>query len=130
MINIHLLSKFSSEMISYCMNQLPIQYFLLTKSEAKLFQYINQFHSNGCLADRKQLDYSRLDSVYITPFIPFLHFYQFILSNSKFIKSNPRRFSSKYNEPIIGNESLTVIEGMTYLILRLEREKTKFKKIF
>jgi hypothetical protein len=105
-INIHLLSKFSSEIISYYMNQSPIQYFSLTQSEAKLFQYINQFHSNGYLADRKQLDYSRLDSAYITPFIPFLHFYQFILSNSKFIKNNTLRFSSKYKKPIIGNEIL------------------------
>ncbi len=104
LINIHLLSKFSSETISYCMKQSPIHYFSLTQAEAKLFHYINQFHSNGYLANYKKLDYSRLDSAYITPFIPFVHFYQFISSTSQSIQNNAFCFSSKYNKTILGKD--------------------------
>lgn len=78
MIHIHLLSKYPSEFLSICMKQFPLEYLTLTKSEAKLFQYINQFHSNGSLDKRNQLDYSRKDTAFITPLTPFLQFYQFI----------------------------------------------------
>ncbi|CAF1046425.1 unnamed protein product [Adineta steineri] len=108
MINIHLLSNFSSEIISYCMNQLPIHYFSLTEYEAKLFQYINKFHSNSFLSKNNQLNYSRLDLVYITPFIPFVQFYQFISLHSQTIKDNEIWISSKYNKQTIerGKQSM------------------------
>jgi hypothetical protein len=86
------------------MKQSPIHYFSLTQAEAKLFHYINQFHSNGYLANYKKLDYSRLDSAYITPFIPFVHFYQFISSTSQSIQNNAFCFSSKYNKTILGKD--------------------------
>ncbi|CAF1287419.1 unnamed protein product [Rotaria sordida] len=103
MINIHLLSKYPFESLSYSINQLPIDYFLLTEYEAKLFQHINKFHSNEYLSNNYQLDYSRLDSSYITPFIPFIRFYQFIYSTSQFIQNNQFYISSKYNTSILGN---------------------------
>jgi len=106
MINIHLLSKYPSETISYCMSQSPIHYFSLTEYEAKLFQYINKFHSNGYLSRNNQLNYSQFNSVYITPFIPFVHFYQFVSLNSQSIKNNGSWISSKYIKPHIGKSIL------------------------
>jgi hypothetical protein len=105
MINIHYLSKFSSETISYYMKQFPLQYFPITESEAKLFQFINQFHSNGYLAKSNQLDYSKSHLAYVTPFLPFVQFYQFISSNFQLIKNNNlNHFSSKYyKKSILGN---------------------------
>ena len=103
MLNIHFLSKYPPELITYYMKQSPIQYYSLTKSEAKLFQFINQFHSNGCLGKRHQLNYSRKDLAYITPYLSFLHFYQLISSNSELMKNHQFYFSSKYKQPIIGN---------------------------
>lgn len=88
------------------MKQSPIHYFSLTQAEAKLFHYINQFHSNGYLANYKKLDYSRLDSAYITPFIPFVHFYQFVSLNSQSIQNNGSWISSKYIKPHIGKAVL------------------------
>jgi hypothetical protein len=104
MLNIHLLSKFSSETIAYYMNQSPIQYFSLTQSEASLLHYINQFHANGYLANYQKLDYSRLDLAYITPFRPFVYFYQLLSSNSQFIKNNAFWFESKYDKLMTGND--------------------------
>lgn len=78
MINIHCLSKYPSEFISICSKQFPLEYLTVTKSEAKLFQSINQFHANGSLDRRNQLDYSRQDLAFITLYMPFLRFYQFL----------------------------------------------------
>ncbi len=105
MINIHYLSKFPSDTISYYMKQFPLQYFPITESEAKLFQFINQFHSNGYLAKSNQLDYSKSHLAYVTPFLPFVQFYQFISSNFQLIKNNNlNHFSSKYyKKSILGN---------------------------
>jgi hypothetical protein len=113
MINIHLLSRFPPEMLSYCMNQSPIHYFSITEAEAKLFQYINKFHSNGILADNRQLDYSKLSSTYITPLMPFIYFYQFISSHSQFIKNNGLSIPSKHNQPNIGNYILWKVEYLS-----------------
>lgn len=93
MIHIHLLSKYPSEYLSTWMKQFSIEYFPLTKAEAKLFQNINQFHSNGSLAKRNQLDYSRKDSAFITPLIPFLRFYQFITTKFQ-QEENPKDLSN------------------------------------
>jgi hypothetical protein len=88
------------------MTQSPIGYFSLTEYEAKLFQYINKFHSNGYLSRNNQLNYSQFNSVYITPFIPFVHFYQFVSLNSQSIQNNGSWISSKYIKPHIGKAVL------------------------
>ncbi len=106
MIKIHLLSRISSETISYWMQKCPIHQFSLTIYEAELFHYINIFHSNGFLSINNQLDYSRLESASITPLISFFKFYQIIYSNSQIINSNQfwisSHLSSTYNKTILG----------------------------
>jgi hypothetical protein len=103
MINIHLLSKFPSEILSFCMKQSPIHYFSITECEGKLFQYINKFHSNGILADNHILDYSNINLAYITPYMSFIYFYQFISSHSQFIKNNGLWVPPKNSKPNLGN---------------------------
>jgi len=107
MIKIHLLSRIPSETISYWIQKSSIRQFPATIYEAELFHDINVFHSNGFLSSNNQLDYSKLESIFITPFNSFLKFYQLIYSNSQSINSNQSwissHLSSSCNKSIIGN---------------------------
>ncbi|CAF1329895.1 unnamed protein product [Rotaria sordida] len=76
-----------------------IRQFPLTPYEADLFHHINIFHSNGILAKKNQLDYSRLESASITPFTSFLKFYQLICSTPQLINSNQFWISSHLSSP-------------------------------
>ncbi|CAF3540038.1 unnamed protein product [Rotaria sp. Silwood1] len=93
-------------MISYWIYKSPIRQLQMTPYEADLFHHINIFHSNGILANKSQLDYSRLESAYIVPFTSFLKFYQFICSTPQLINSNQfwisSHSSSLYNNSITG----------------------------
>lgn len=116
MIKIHLLSKYSSELISYSMKQMPIQHFSLTKFEAKLFQLINQFHSNNYLGKLNQLDYTQLDSIYITPFLPFIQFYEFISSNNTLNCLSTKSSNSSYCRSINFHEKQIMSYSSTSII--------------
>ncbi|CAF3521052.1 unnamed protein product [Rotaria sp. Silwood1] len=84
----------------------------MTPYEADLFHHINIFHSNGILANKSQLDYSRLESAYIVPFTSFLKFYQFICSTPQLINSNQfwisSHSSSLYNNSITDKEKQVI----------------------
>ncbi len=106
MIKINLLSKISSETISYWMEKCSINQFCLTIYESELLNLINKFHSNGFLSKNKKLNYSKLETSFLTPFHSFSKFYQIIYSNSQFINSNhfliSSNLSSLYNKSIKG----------------------------
>lgn len=106
MIKIHLLSRLSSERIKYWIENNPIREYSLTIYECQLFDKINKFHSNGYFSNNNQLNYSKIQSISITPFIPFLKFYQIIYSNLQFINSNQfyisSNLSSTFNKSNIG----------------------------
>jgi hypothetical protein len=105
MIKIHLLSRISSEIISYWMEKCPIREYSLTTYEAQLFHLINIFHSNGFFSINNQLDYSKLESASITPLNSFLKFYQLTYSNSQLINSNQFHISSNLSSTC--NKSIT-----------------------
>ena len=90
MIEIHLLSRLSSERMSLHRNKYRLNEYSLTISEAQLFDHINKFHSNKILSNNNN---SQLDSISLTPFNSFIQFYQLINSNqlciSAFNKSIP-----------------------------------------
>ncbi|CAF0962919.1 unnamed protein product [Adineta ricciae] len=95
MVKLHLLCRFTSESLSYCMSKCPFPQYPLTLYEAELLHYINTFHSKGTLSLNNQLCYSKLDSTAITPFSSFIKFYQFLVSTAQFTNSNQLWFSSR-----------------------------------
>ncbi|UJR24691.1 hypothetical protein I4U23_006064 [Adineta vaga] len=113
MVKLHLLSRFSSETLSYCMTKYPVVQYSLTAHEGELLHYINSFHSNGTLSIRNQLNYSKLDSISIIPLNSFTKFYQFLCSTAQFTNSNhlwlsshSSSSSSSSSSPLLSKKSI------------------------